>query len=91
MVPQAGSLLPVLEGVLLVALVVVNPFRINRESALLRAVGLALTVLVGLSNAWSAVLLVADLIDGGPSSPAELLVAGGGIWLTSHLRWSCSS
>jgi hypothetical protein len=75
-VPQAGYLLPVLEGALLVALIVANPFRINRESALLRAAGLALTVLVGLSNGWSAVLLVLHIVNGGPSSPAELLTAG---------------
>lgn len=49
----------------------------NRESAVLRGAGLALTTLVGLSNGWSAVLLVLDLVTGGPSSPAELLTAGG--------------
>jgi uncharacterized membrane protein len=84
-VPQAGYLLPVLEAALLVALVAVNPFRINRESALLRTVGLALTVLVGLSNGWSVVLLVRYLVNGGPISPAELLTAGAGIWLTNVL------
>jgi hypothetical protein len=72
-VPQAGYLLPVLEGALLVGLIVVNPFRIDRESALLRTVGLALTVLVGLSNGWSVVLRVRYLVSGGPSSPAELV------------------
>jgi len=74
-----------LSRALLVALVVANPFRINRESALLRTAGLALTTLVGLSNGWSAVLLVLDLVAGGLSSPAELLTAGGAIWLTNVL------
>jgi hypothetical protein len=69
MVPQAHYLLLALEGALLVALVVANPFRINLESALLRTSGLALTTLVGLSNGWSAVLLVLDLVAGRPSSP----------------------
>jgi hypothetical protein len=88
MLPQFRYLLPVLEVALLAALVAANPFRINRESALLRAAGLGLTVLVGLSNGWSVVLLVLHLVNGRPSSPAELLTAGAGIWLTNVLAFA---
>ena len=88
MVPQARYLLPVLEVALLAALVVADPFRMNRESALLRTAGLGLTALVGLSNGWSVVLLVLDLVHGRPSSPAELLTAGAAIWLTNVLAFA---
>jgi hypothetical protein len=88
MVPQVRYLLLALEIALLVALVVANPFRINRESALLRTAGLTLTAFVGLSNGWSVVLLVLDLVDGGLRSPAELLTAGGAIWLTNVLAFA---
>jgi uncharacterized membrane protein len=84
-VPQVRYLLPSLEVALLVALVAANPFRINRESALLRTAGLMLTVLIGLSNGWSVMLLVLYLVSGGPISPVELLTTGAGIWLTNVL------
>jgi hypothetical protein len=88
MVPQARYLLPTLEVALLAALLVANPFRMDRESAVLRAAGLALTGLVGLSNGWSAVLLVVDLVAGHPIGPAELLLAGTGVWLTNVIAFA---
>jgi uncharacterized membrane protein len=88
LVPQFRYLLPVLEVALLAALVAANPFRVNRESALLRTAGLALTMLVGLSNGWSVVLLVLNIVHGGTRSPAELLIAGAAIWLTNVLAFA---
>jgi hypothetical protein len=87
-VPEARYILPALELGALVALMLVNPFRVDRESAVLRVAGLVLTGLVALANLWSVVLLVADLLTGRPASPAELLGAGGGIWLTNVLAFS---
>ncbi|OLT23772.1 hypothetical protein BJF78_31610 [Pseudonocardia sp. CNS-139] len=88
MVPQPRWVLPVLEGLLLIALVVVNPFRVDRESAALRWAGLGLTGLVGVANAWSVVLLVADLLGRRPSTAAELLGAGAVVWLTNVLAFA---
>jgi hypothetical protein len=88
MVPQARYLLPALEVAMLVALLAANPFRVDRDSAVLRVAGLALTGLVGLSNGWSAVLLVLDLVAGRPVGPAELLVAGAAVWLTNVLAFA---
>lgn len=88
MVPQARYLLPALEVAMLVALLAANPFRVDRESALLRLAGLALTGLVAVSNGWSAVLLVLDLVAGQPVGPAELLVAGAAVWLTNVLAFA---
>jgi uncharacterized membrane protein len=89
MVPQGRYLLPMLELALLVALVVANPFRMNRESAALRVAGLGLTALVGLSNGWSALLLAARILDGTyVAGPAALLGTGGAIWLTNVLAFA---
>ncbi|MDQ3762980.1 MAG: hypothetical protein M3460_15420 [Actinomycetota bacterium] len=88
MVPQARYLLPALEFLLLAALVAVDPFRINRTSVVLRAAGLALTALVGLSNGWLAMRLVIELVHSRPGSAAELLTAGAGIWLTNVLAFA---
>jgi hypothetical protein len=86
-VPDTRFVLPALELVLLVGLMVVNPFRVDRESTALRTGSLALTGLVALANGWSVVLLVDDLLTGRPATPAELLGAGGAIWLTNVLAF----
>jgi hypothetical protein len=86
-VPEGRYVLPMLQLVLLVGLVAVNPFRMDRESAALRIGGLTLTGLVALANGWSVVLLVIDLLTGRPAPAAELLGAGGAIWLTNVLTF----
>lgn len=88
LVPQTRYLLPALEVALLLALLVANPFRVDRESVALRVVGLALAVLVAASNGWSAVLLVLDLVTGRPVGPEELLLAGAAVWLTNVLAFA---
>lgn len=87
-VPQARYLLVGLEVGLLAGLVLANPFRMARDSALLRGAELGMTGLVGLSNGWSAVLLVVFLVQGRPGSPAELLTAGAAIWVTNVLAFA---
>ena len=87
-VPQLRYALPVLELLLVVALLVANPFRIDRESRVLRGAGLALSALVGVSNGWSAALLVVDLVAGTPIGPAELLLVGAGVWLTNVIAFA---
>ncbi|HEY1969892.1 MAG TPA: hypothetical protein VGH89_18205, partial [Pseudonocardia sp.] len=47
-------LMPSLELALLLGLMVANPFRMDRESTLLRAASLSLTSLLSVANAWSA-------------------------------------
>lgn len=86
-VPEGRYVLPALELALLVGLVAVNPFRVDRESAVLRTAGLVLTGLIALANGWSVVLLVDDLLTGRPAAAVELLGAGGAIWLTNVLTF----
>ncbi len=81
---QPVWVLPVLEAVLFVTLVAVNPRRINRGSRLIRALSLTLAALLSLANAWSAARLVVGLVQGTADLTAgRLLVSGGAIWLTN--------
>jgi uncharacterized membrane protein len=81
-------LLPTVAGILLVALVVANPRRINRSSPLLRAGSLVLIAIISLANAWSAGRLVEHVLRGTETSDAtRLLLTGGAIWLTNVLAF----
>ena len=83
-------LLPALEVALMAALVLANPHqRIGRQSTLLRALGLLLAAAVSAANGASAVLLVRDLLHGGPGLGAvSLLMTAGGIWITNIIAFS---
>ncbi|HEY6295031.1 MAG TPA: hypothetical protein VIX15_05150 [Streptosporangiaceae bacterium] len=75
-------LLPTLQGLLLIALVMANPRRINIESRAIRLLSLTLAALLSLANAWSVVRLVVGLVQGtAGNSAGSLLVTGGTIWL----------
>ena len=82
-------LLPTLQGLLLVALILANPRHINRESRVLRMLGLTLAALLSLANAWSVAQLVIGLVRGTEGSSAgPLLVTGGVIWLTNVIAFA---
>jgi uncharacterized membrane protein len=75
-------LLPTLQGLMLIALVMANPRRINIESRAIRLLSLTLAALLSLANAWSVVRLVVGLVQGtAGNSAGSLLVTGGTIWL----------
>jgi hypothetical protein len=81
---RPGWILPVLQGVLFTAIAVANPGRINRESTVLRTLGLTLAALISFGNAWSVVNLAIGLVRGTEGESAgPLLVTGGVIWLTN--------
>jgi hypothetical protein len=81
---RPGWILPVLQGVLFTAIAVANPGRINRESTVLRTLGLTLAALISFGNAWSVVNLAIGLVRGTEGENAgPLLVTGGVIWLTN--------
>ena len=76
--------LPTLQVLLLLALVMANPRRINTESRAIRLLSLALAAVLSLANAWSVARLVIGLVNGTEgSTPGPLLVTGGIIWLTN--------
>ena len=77
-------ILPALQGILLLTLFMANPHRINRESRVLRILGLTLAALISFANAWSLVSLATGLVRGTEGENAgPLLVTGGAIWLTN--------
>jgi hypothetical protein len=82
--------LPALEAVLLVVLIVGDPGSINRRSRALRAVGIALVAVLGLTAMAATVLLIDDLIHGGPetNSAGELLEAGSIVWLSNNIAFA---
>ncbi|MFG2956561.1 hypothetical protein ACGF5O_22920 [Streptomyces sp. NPDC048291] len=81
---QPYWLLPVLEVVLLGGVIVGNPRRVEPRTRWLRLLGLVLMGVISLANGWSAVRLVAGLVNGTEGRDAgPLLLTGGGIWLTN--------
>lgn len=77
-------LMPVLEGALLVALVLVSPGRINRISSIARFVTTLLLAALSLANTWSLVLLIHGLVNGSAGQqPAPLLLSAAAIWGTN--------
>jgi hypothetical protein len=65
-------LLPALQGALLVALVVSNPFKIQRESPLIRTLGLLLLGAIAFNDIVGVVRMVDLLINGNTSLQGEL-------------------
>ena len=77
-------LLPALEGALLVMLVALDQYRIDKESRLIRTLGLTAASILSVANAWSALRLVAGLVQGTEGNrPGPLLISGAVIWLTN--------
>ena len=76
--------LPALELALFVVLMIASPTRINRESTVLRIVGLALVAVATWATAWSAARLIYEVVHGSFGNDAQhLLLTGGAIWLTN--------
>ena len=75
-------LLPVIVGVLLVALIVGDPGRIDRRTAQLRALSVGLIFVLVFSALWATVLLTVHLINGGKETDSAdaLLEAGSIVW-----------
>lgn len=79
-------LLPAVEGVLLVVLIALNPTRVNRESRVLRVIGLSLTFVLSVATGWSAVALVRLIVSGQSGTNATaLLLNGAAVWVTNVL------
>jgi len=76
--------LPALQGAMLVALVLANPHRIDRESRALRRLSLTLAALITFANLWTIERLAVGLVDGRQHWDAgQLLITGGAIWVTN--------
>lgn len=76
-------LVPVLEGLLLVALFVANPGRIDRESSVLRSLSLLLIAMITLANVIALGELVRALLNHTNVGGRSLVYASVPIWLTN--------
>jgi hypothetical protein len=83
-------LLPLIEGVLLVAVIVGDPGRVSRRSRVLRAISVALVSVLGLATLWATGQLIDDLIHGGPetNSASDLLEAGSLVWVSNNIAFA---
>jgi hypothetical protein len=83
-------LLPAIEGLLLVALIVGDPGKIDRRSRGLRTLSIVLVAVLVLSALWSTAQLVDDLIHGGTetNSATDLLEAGAVVWLSNNIAFA---
>ena len=82
--------IPVLEAVLLVVLIIGDPGSINRRSRVLRAIGIALVGVLGLSAMAQTGFLIDSIITGGPEtdSASELLEAGSIVWISNNIAFA---
>ena len=82
--------LPVIEGVLLVAVIAADPGSITRRSRELRALSIALVSVLVLGALWSTVLLIDGLVHGSPqtNSASDLLEAGSIVWLSNTIAFA---
>ena len=83
-------IISVIEGILLVALIMADPGRIDRRSVLVRRLSIVLVAVLIVGAAGVTVRLVVDLIVGGPetNSPAQLLRVGSLVWLYLIITFS---
>lgn len=80
-------LIPALEVVLLVALVVTNPWHVTKETRLSRLASVTLAVLIAAGNFVSLALLVHQLIDASVKSGSGLLLAALQVWVTNVIAF----
>ena len=86
---QQSSLLPWAASVILVAIIIGDPGRINRVRTWLRVVTSILIVLITLANAYAAVALVVGIVDNASfETPRELLGAGAAVWITNVIAFA---
>jgi hypothetical protein len=84
---HAVWLIPAIEGVLLVALVVLTP-RMGSADRKRRALALTLIGCVSASNLLNLILLVHRLVDGPVTLGRPLVLAGVEIWITNILLFA---
>ncbi len=83
-------MLPLVEGLLLVAVIAGDPATISRRSRELRALSIVLVSVLVLGALWATVQLIDDLIHGGAvtNSASELLEAGTIVWVSNNIAFA---
>jgi uncharacterized membrane protein len=83
-------LLPSLEGLVLVSMIAIDPWKISRQTKALQALSIGLVCLLVFDALWSTGWLVNELIHGGPATKSAdtLLDAGVLIWFLNIIAFS---
>jgi len=83
-------IVPAIEVLLLVAIAVADRARDDRRPAMVRALSVALMVVLVAEAAGVTARLVIDLVEGGPetNNPTALLSVGFGVWLYTILAFA---
>jgi hypothetical protein len=88
--PGPNWLLPLIEGVLLLAVVIGDPGEITRRSRWLRGLSIGLVSVLVFASLWATALLISHLIEGGSetNSAGALLEAGSVVWVSNNIAFS---
>ena len=83
-------LVPFIGGLLLCAVVMGDPGRIDHRSRALRGLSIALVAMLAFTTLWATAQLVDDLINGGPetNSAQDLLQAGSVVWVSNNIAFA---
>jgi hypothetical protein len=81
-------LIPLLEVVLLVAVLLVRPRRLTAESRWSRKVSAALAVVIAVPNIVALGLLVAQLVKNKDAEGGQLLIASLQVWATNVIAFA---
>jgi uncharacterized membrane protein len=82
--------LPLVEALLLAAIVAGDPGKIDRRSRALRTLSIALVTVLVLNALTATVMLISELIDGGAltDAPGPLLEAGAVVWTANGIAFA---
>jgi uncharacterized membrane protein len=85
-----GWLLAALEGLLLLALILGDPGRIDRTGPWMRRTSVALVAIILVSTLGSTALLIYDLVTGSTvtNQADQLLLAGAKVWLGNNVAFA---
>ena len=80
---------PLVEGLLLVAVIVADPGKIDLVSKRVRALSITLITLLVATTLWCTTQLIVELVRGGQAteSGGTLLAAGGIVWLSNCIAF----
>jgi uncharacterized membrane protein len=85
-----GWLLASVEGLLLLALLIGDPGRIDRDTRWLRLTSFALVAVILISTLTATVLLLIGLLEGSAvtQNAVNVLIAGGKVWLGNNVAFA---
>ncbi len=79
-------IVPVIAGLLLVPVVVLNPHHLSRETAWSRWLSIGLAFVLAIANQVEVVLLVRELVSGSVRAPSVLVTAAQ-VWATNVIAY----